>query len=144
MFEKLKSNLCHPGTLCLSWACTVFFELVSKKNILMNKSSLMEKYTIVPVMSLGHKTEVLITVLSPFGRFNIMWRSHLVFFIFPRYKHWYKTCSKITEFNTTIFTKEHWWMYRELFGTLWKIVPELLFGPQTFDFTPRGLWNVLF
>ena len=166
MFEKLKSNLCHHGTLCLSWAYMVFFELISKKYILsmdilvfsyllgmhwtfsiiyfMNQSLLLDKNTIVHVMSLGHKTGVLITVPSLFRRFNKMWRLHLVIFIFCRYKTWYKTCSKSAEFHTIIFNKEYWRMYREFFGTLWKIVPELFFGPQPFNFTLGGLRNVLF
>ncbi len=87
-----------------------------------------------PCLSLGHKTGVLITVPSLFRRFNKMWRLHLVIFIFCRYKTWYKTCSKSAEFHTIIFNKEYWWMHREFFGTL--------FGPQPFNFTPEGLWNV--
>ena len=166
MFEKLKSNLCHHGTLCLSWAYMAFIGLVSKKHILlmnilvfsyllgmhwtfyimyfMHYSLLMNKNTTVHVMSLGHKSGVLITVPSLFRRINKMWRLHLVIFIFCRYKTWYKTCPKSAEFHNIFFNKEYWWMHREFFGTLWKTVPELFFGPQPFNFTPGGLRNVSF
>lgn len=125
MFDKLKSNLRHPGTLCLSWAYWVFVELVSKKTTLlksilvfsyllwthktfwiiyfMNLSLLMDQKTIVLVMSLGDKMGVPITVLTLFGRFDKRWRLQIVFFIFLMYKPWYNTCSNSSQPHTIIF-----------------------------------------
>jgi hypothetical protein len=137
MFYKLKSNLHHPGTLCLSLAYWVFVEMVCKKTTLLksilvfsyllwtNKtfwiiyfslSLIMYQKTIVVVMSLGDKMGVPITVLTLFGRFDKRWRLQIVFFIFLMNKPWYNTCSISSQPHTII---SYLWTLQGGEGFLW-------------------------